>query len=106
MAIIVTDVIDIETLRQHIELDVTDRDALIKIYAQAALDYCLRWCDEPRWKLAADIPAPIISATLLVFGDLFEHRTEQSEIQLYSNAIAESLMFNCRNWRGTVDKEE
>lgn len=105
MAIDVLDVVGIDELRQHVEIDTADRDAVIKRYAQAALDYCLRWCDEPRWKLAADIPAPVVSAMLLVFGDLFEHRTAQTEVQLYNNAAAENLMFNCRNWRGTIDEE-
>lgn len=105
MAIVVTDVVQIEELRQHIEFDGDDRDALIKRYAQAALNYCLRWCDDPRWKVAADIPEPVVSAMLLVFGDLFEHRTSQSEIQLYANASAENLMWSCRNWRGVEPVE-
>lgn len=106
MTIDVLDVVRIEELRQHVEMDSDDRDALIKRYAQAALDYCLRWCDEPRWKQAADIPAPVVSAMLLVFGDLFEHRTGQTEVQLYTNAAAENLMFSCRNWSGTAKEEE
>ncbi|CAI1121002.1 head-tail connector protein [Serratia liquefaciens] len=106
MAIVVTDVVQIEELRQHIEFDGDDRDALIKRYAQAALNYCLRWCDDPRWKVATDIPEPVVSAMLLVFGDLFEHRTSQSEIQLYANAAAENLMWSCRNWRGVEPVEE
>lgn len=106
MAINVLDVVPIEELRQHIEFDATDRDAVIRRYAQAALEYCLRWCDDPRWKVAGDIPSPVVSAMLLVFGDLFEHRTSQTEIQLYTNAAAENLMFSCRNWRGISDEEE
>lgn len=106
MAIDVLDVVPIEELRQHLEFDGTDRDAVIKRYAQAALEYCLRWCDEPRWKVAGDIPAPVVSAMLLVFGDLFEHRTDQTEIQLYKNTAAENLMFLCRNWSGVTDEEE
>lgn len=105
MAIVVTDVVRIEELRQHIEFDGDDRDALIKRYAQAALNYCLRWCDDPRWTVAADIPEPVVSAMLLVFGDLFEHRTSQSEVQLYANAAAENLMWSCRNWRGVLPVE-
>lgn len=104
MAIDVTTVVPIEELRQHIEFDATDRDAVIKRYAQAALDYCLTWCDEPRWKSASDIPSPVVSAMLLVFGDLFEHRTSQTEVQLYTNSVAENLMFNYRNWRGVEEK--
>lgn len=100
MTIVVTDVVPIEELRAHIEFDAEDRDALIIRYAQAALDYCLRWCDEPRWKTAADVPTPVVSALLLVFADLFEHRTRQSEVQLYKNRAAEQLLWPYRNWRG------
>jgi hypothetical protein len=37
---------------------------------------------------------------LLITADLFEHRTAQSDIQLYQNQAAENLMFPHRNWRG------
>lgn len=106
MPIEVTDVVPIEELRQHIEFDGDDRDALIKRYAQSALDVCLRWCDEPAWKVAADIPSPVITAMLMIFGDLFEHRTDRTEVQLYTNRAAESLMWNCRNWSNKTPTEE
>jgi hypothetical protein len=50
MAIDVLSVVSIEELRQHLEFDSNDRDAVIKRYAQAALEHCLTWCDEPHWK--------------------------------------------------------
>ncbi|HBM0283745.1 head-tail connector protein [Salmonella enterica] len=106
MTIDVLSIVPIEELRQHVEMDTDDRDAVIKRYAQSALDYCLRWCDDPRWKQASDIPSPVVSAMLLVFGDLFEHRTSQTEVQLYTNVAAENLMFSCRNWRGIAEQEE
>lgn len=100
MAIDVLSVVSIEELRQHLEFDSNDRDAVIKRYAQAALEHCLKLCDEPQWKVAGDIPAPVVSAMLLITADLFEHRTAQSDIQLYQNQAAENLMFPHRNWRG------
>jgi len=106
MTIKVTDVVPIEELRQHIEFDGDDRDALITRYAQSALDYCLRWCDDPAWKVAEDIPQPVVMAMLLVFGDLFEHRTSQTEVQLYANRAAESLMWHCRNWENVTPASE
>lgn len=93
-------VIPLSLLKQHIEYDDNDRDEQITFYAQSALDYCLKWCDEPAWKAPEDIPHPVKSATLLVLGDMFEHRTSQSEIQLYENKAAERLLFPYRNWRG------
>jgi hypothetical protein len=41
MAIDVLSVVSIEELRQHLEFDSNDRDAVIKRYAQAALEHCL-----------------------------------------------------------------
>lgn len=96
----ILNVISLPLLKQHIEYDTNDRDEQITFYAQSALDYCLKWCDEPAWKEPDDIPHPVKAAALLVFGDMFEHRTEQSEIQLYENTAAERLMFRYRNWRG------
>lgn len=96
----ILDVVPLPLLKQHIEYDDNDRDEQITFYAQSALDYCLRWCDEPAWKLPEDIPHPVKSAMLLVLGDMFEHRTSQSEIQLYENKAVERLLFQYRNWRG------
>ncbi|MEQ5206571.1 head-tail connector protein [Proteus vulgaris] len=96
----ILDVVSLPLLKQHIEYDDNDRDEQITFYAQSALDYCLRWCDEPAWKLPEDIPHPVKSAMLLVLGDMFEHRTSQSEIQLYENKAVERLLFQYRNWRG------
>ncbi|MEI9720914.1 head-tail connector protein [Enterobacter kobei] len=106
MAIDVLDVIDLRLFKQQIEFEADDRDELITLYAQAAFDYCIRWCDEPAWKVAADIPAAVKGAVLLVFADMFEHRTAQSEVQLYENAAAERMMFIHRNWRGKSEPEE
>jgi uncharacterized phage protein (predicted DNA packaging) len=103
MAIDVLDVLSLKLLKQQIEFEDDDRDDLITIYAQAAFDYCYRWCDEPAWKIASDIPAAVKGAVLLCFADMFEHRTAQSEVQLYENATAERLMFIHRNWRGKED---
>ncbi|MDN6114996.1 MAG: head-tail connector protein [Enterobacterales bacterium] len=105
MAIDVLDVVPIEELRQHIEFDGDDRDAVIKRYAQSALDYCLRWCDEPRWKVASDLPSEVISAMLLYFCYAFEHRGSQTEVQLYTNERAGDLLFLVRNWRGSAEEE-
>ncbi|MEQ4922353.1 head-tail connector protein [Proteus hauseri] len=96
----ILDVVSLPLLKQHIEYDDNDRDEQITFYAQSAFDYCLRWCDEPAWKLPEDIPHPVKSAMLLVLGDMFEHRTSQSEIQLYENKAVERLLFQYRNWRG------
>lgn len=96
----ILDVVSLPLLKQHIEYDDNDRDEQIMFYAQSALDYCLRWCDEPAWKSPEDIPHPVKSAILLVLGDMFEHRTSQNEIQLYENKAVERLLFQYRNWRG------
>ncbi|MGG2139912.1 head-tail connector protein [Symbiopectobacterium sp. RP] len=103
MAIKVTDVVPIEELRQHLEYDDEDRDALILRQAQSSLDYCLRFCDEPRWKGVKDLPSQIVQAMLLYLCDAFEHRGAQTEVQLYTNQRAEDLLFQVRNWRGTEE---
>lgn len=105
MAIDVLQVVSLNLLKQQVEFDGDDRDELITLYAQSAFDYCVRWCDEPSWKAASDIPAAIKGAILLVFADMFEHRTAQGEVQLYENAAAERMMFIHRNWRGKEDAD-
>ncbi|WP_324030065.1 hypothetical protein GC087_06770 [Pantoea sp. JZ2] len=103
MAIDVLQVISLNLLKQQIEFEGDDRNELITLYGQAALDYCVRYCDEPAWKLPSDIPAAVKGAVLLVFADMFEHRTAQGEVQLYENKTAERMMFTHRNWRGVAD---
>ncbi|MEQ5350076.1 head-tail connector protein [Proteus sp. WDL240414] len=97
----ILDVIPFSLLKQHLEYSGDDRDEQILFYAQSALNYCLRWCDEPAWKSPDDIPYEVKSAMLLVLGDMFEHRTSQSEIPLYENKAVERLLLLCRNWRGS-----
>ncbi|MDL5167971.1 head-tail connector protein [Proteus faecis] len=97
----ILDVIPLSLLKQHLEYSGDDRDEQILFYAQSALNYCLRWCDEPTWKSPDDIPYEVKSAMLLVLGDMFEHRTSQSEILLYENKAVERLLLLCRNWRGS-----
>lgn len=97
----ILDVIPLSLLKQHLEYSGDDRDEQIIFYAQSALNYCLRWCDEPTWKSPDDIPYEVKSAMLLVLGDMFEHRTSQSEILLYENKAVERLLLLCRNWRGS-----
>ncbi|QIF93738.1 head-tail connector protein [Proteus vulgaris] len=97
----ILDVIPLSLLKQHLEYSGDDRDEQIIFYAQSALNYCLRWCDEPTWKSPDDIPYEVKSAMLLVLGGMFEHRTSQSEIPLYENKAVERLLLLCRNWRGS-----
>ncbi|MCT8265392.1 head-tail connector protein [Proteus terrae] len=97
----ILDVIPLSLLKQHLEYSGDDRDEQIIFYAQSALNYCLRWCDEPTWKSPDDIPYEVKSAMLLVLGDMFEHRTSQNEIPLYENKAVERLLLLCRNWRGS-----
>lgn len=105
MAIDVLEVISLRLFKQQIEFEEDDRDDLITLYAQAAFDYCCSWCDEPAWQHPDDIPAAVKGAVLLVFADMFEHRTSQSEVQLYENKAAERMMFIHRNWRGKNEPE-
>ncbi|NBM97216.1 phage gp6-like head-tail connector protein [Proteus penneri] len=78
----ILDVIPLSLLKQHLEYSGDDRD-------------------EPAWKSPDDIPYEVKSAMLLVLGDMFEHRTSQSEIPLYENKAVERLLLLCRNWRGS-----
>ncbi|EKL10713.1 phage gp6-like head-tail connector family protein, partial [Vibrio cholerae HC-17A1] len=61
----ILDVIPLSLLKQHLEYSGDDRDEQIIFYAQSALNYCLRWCDEPAWKSPDDIPYEVKSAMLL-----------------------------------------
>lgn len=106
MAINVLDVVPITELRQHIEMDSDDRDAVLTRYAQGSLDYCIRFCDDPRWKTASDLPSQVVNAMLLFFCDAFEHRGAQTDVQLYSNARANDLLLQVRNFRGVIDPPE
>lgn len=92
------DLFTIEELRAHIEFCGDDRDEMLCLYAQSALDYCLWYCDNANFKNIADVPSQVKMATLLVFADLFEHRASQEEIALYKNEAVRAMLWSCRNW--------
>jgi hypothetical protein len=104
MTIDAATLVPIERMREHLRLESDDdsQDGTILLYANAALGWCLWFCDEPRWLTSADVPSQVESAMLLVLTDLFEHRSSQSEFQLYKNPMAEALLFSCRNWSGAA----
>lgn len=107
MTIDAATLVPIERMREHLRLELDDdsQDGSILLYANAALGWCLWYCDEPRWLVAADVPAQVGQAMLLVLTDFYEHRASQGEFQLYKNPMAEALLFSCRNWSGVAPVE-
>lgn len=102
MSIQPTDLVSIERMREHLVIDSDDdsEDALILLYASAALGWCLWFCDEPAWTVPTQVPAQVATAMLLVLTDFYEHRSSQAENQLYENKAAKAMLFSCRNWYG------
>ncbi|MFC7508638.1 head-tail connector protein [Pantoea stewartii] len=94
MPINVLDVVPITELRQHIEMDSDDRDAVLTRYAQGSLDYCIRFCDDPRWKTASDLPSQVVNAMLLFSVTLSS--TEGRRLTFSSTAMPAQMTCCCR----------
>jgi len=96
-----TDIVPMALIRHHLRLDHDEDDALLAVYAQSALAYCLHQIDQP---LRIDnIPEAFKSALLLVLADLYEHRMQQQEGQYYRNTTVNSLLQTCRDYADHSD---
>lgn len=100
MPIKVTDIFSIDQLCDHLRVDDIDKqtELMIEYYGDAALGYCLWYCDEPKWQCAEDLPSQVKAGTLLVLADLFENRSSRDDVIKYSNQTADNLLWSCRNF--------
>lgn len=82
--------IDISEVKVFLKVDHDDEDALINRMIEsakmAAMDY-LNWEEVP-----IKIPEPVVSAILLMIGDLYENRSLQGVNILHTNKTYERLL--------------
>lgn len=107
--ILATALIPLSTMKNHLRVDHDAEDDLISLYADAALSWCLWYCDSDSMKAETDaskIPPQIKSATLLVLGDLFMRREANPVESCYTNPTVENLLWSCREWRNMKEEEE
>ncbi|MGJ8522292.1 hypothetical protein R84981_000977 [Carnimonas sp. R-84981] len=93
------ELVSLKVMKQHLRVNHDEEDELVLLYASSALEWCLWYCDNPNIKTVGDVSARFKSAMLLVLGDLFEHREQNTEINLYHNSTAEDLLWADRDWR-------
>ncbi|OHV12123.1 head-tail connector protein [Kushneria phosphatilytica] len=93
-----TQVVSLDTMKAHLRLDHDAEDELISLYAGAALDWCLWYCDNPNQDSADALSRNFKAAMLLVLGDLFANREAQFENSAYTNPTAENLLWADRDW--------
>lgn len=96
-----SDLIAIEDMKLHLRLDHDDEDSLVLIYAQAALEWCLWYCDSPGIERsdAVHVPNSFKCAVLLVMGDLFASREANAVAARYENPTAANLLWMSRDWQ-------
>lgn len=93
-----TDVVSLDTMKQHLRLDHDAEDDLVALYAGAALDWCLWYCDNPELTGPDALSRNFRAAMLLVLGDLFANREAMVENAAYANPTAENLLWADRDW--------
>lgn len=83
--------VDLDKAKEFLRVDHDDEDSLIQDMIDSAVAYTLEYlnCEE---KGGNEYPAPVISAVLLMLGDLYENRTAQTPIQLFNNRSYERLL--------------
>lgn len=96
-----SDLITLEDMKLHLRLDHNDEDSLVLIYAQAALEWCLWYCDSPgiEHSEVSEVPNSFKCAVLLVLGDLFASRESNAVAARYENPTAANLLWMFRNWK-------
>jgi len=96
-----SELISLELMREHIRADEEQvSDELLRIYADAALSYCMKVCDDARWESAEDVPPAVKAALLLYLGDFDSVRAAKTAQQTFDNPAAFNLLMLCRNWYG------
>lgn len=84
-------IIDLNKAKEFLRVDHDDEDELIQDMINSAAAYTLEYLN---WEVeeGKEYPAPVISATLLMLGDLYENRTAQAPVQLYNNRTYDRLL--------------
>lgn len=107
--LLATDIIPLDTIKNHLRVDHDEEDDIIALYSEAAIAWCMWYCDSDALRNEADakkIPAQIKSAMLLVIGDLFMRREANPVENCYKNPTVENLLWSCRDWRDTKENKE
>lgn len=97
-----TELINLDVIRQHVRADSDEvSDELLEIYADAALDHCLKVCDDSRWTAPEHVPNGVKAAMLLFIGDIESIRAVSvTGTMVFENKTAMSMLMRCRNWYG------
>lgn len=83
--------ITLEEAKQHLRVDDSDSDELISLYADAAVQSCLTWCDLKLVPVGAE--PSFRAAALLNLSDLFANREGVVAGQSFGvNPTAERLL--------------
>ncbi|UNM96295.1 head-tail connector protein [Ignatzschineria rhizosphaerae] len=83
-------IIDLDKAKEFLRVDHDDEDSLIQDMIDSAAAYTLEYLN---WEEEREeYPAPVISATLLMLGDLYENRTAQAPVQLFNNKSYNRLL--------------
>lgn len=88
-------IIELSKAKDFLRVDHSHEDELIQSMIDSATAYTLEylnWRTSEQANTRTDYPAPVISATLLMLGDLYENRTAQAPVQLYNNATYNRLL--------------
>lgn len=91
------DLVSVEDTRAHLSVDDDVPESLLSIYARGALAYCLRFCDRDDFDAVEKLPDDFRIGYLLVLADQWEHRSAQSEVQLYANPAAQAFLHPLRD---------
>lgn len=93
-------IIDLNKVKDFLRVDHDAEDDLIQDMIQSASTYTLEylnWEKSESGEEQTDLPPPVVSAILLMIGDLYENRTAQTPVQLYNNQAYNRLLSPYRN---------
>lgn len=84
--------LDLEDVKLHLRVDLSNDDDLIESIMTAATTATANYLDLPVSQMTTTVPSPIKFATLLMIADLYENRSAQTDRPLHRNETYERLL--------------
>jgi uncharacterized phage protein (predicted DNA packaging) len=92
-------IVSLSLAKNHLRVDQSEEDSLIQSYIDAAEQYVEGYINRTipgSLDSPVTTPKPIISAILLIVGDLYENRLGASEVDLKENKAVVSFLYPYR----------
>ena len=96
------DLVDLPRTLAHLREDSDVDENALEVYAVAALDHCLSYCDSPQLATVDDLPPRFKACYLLALAALWNGRDGVTKVDLKKHPLLEDMLFSMRDLRDRV----